>query len=159
MRDFFRGWRRKLGCVTLLLACVFTAAWLRHAFVTDHLDYSVGPDVADSWISADNCLFWIRNRIDRKKYSRYHPKEMMPALDPPYYVWSTSPSGKLDLRSYEWYWYSFGIGFGQHEREPGIYWSYAITPFWIMITPLTSISALLLISPSKRHWSNRPSLD
>ena len=29
MRDYFRGWRRKLGVVTLLLACVFAAVWMR----------------------------------------------------------------------------------------------------------------------------------
>jgi hypothetical protein len=29
MREFFRGWRRKLGCVTLGLACVVTVFWLR----------------------------------------------------------------------------------------------------------------------------------
>ena len=29
MRDFFRGWMRKAGCVTLVMACVLTSAWLR----------------------------------------------------------------------------------------------------------------------------------
>jgi hypothetical protein len=29
MREFFRGWRRKVGCVTLLIACVFAAGWVR----------------------------------------------------------------------------------------------------------------------------------
>lgn len=29
MRDFFRGWRRKFGVVTLVLACVFAAGWVR----------------------------------------------------------------------------------------------------------------------------------
>ena len=28
MRDFFRGWRRKVGVVTLVLACVFTGFWV-----------------------------------------------------------------------------------------------------------------------------------
>src|SRR5262249_43316539 len=27
MRELLRGWKRKLGCVTLGLACVFFAAW------------------------------------------------------------------------------------------------------------------------------------
>lgn len=29
MKNFFHGWRRNVGCITLALACVFTAAWLR----------------------------------------------------------------------------------------------------------------------------------
>ena len=28
MREFFKGWRRKTGCVTLVMACVFALAWL-----------------------------------------------------------------------------------------------------------------------------------
>lgn len=29
MREVFKGWRRKVGCVTLVMACVFAAGWLR----------------------------------------------------------------------------------------------------------------------------------
>ncbi len=28
MRDFFHGWRRKLGCVTLMMACISMSGWL-----------------------------------------------------------------------------------------------------------------------------------
>src|SRR4051812_32510505 len=27
MREFFKGWRRKIGVVTLAMACVFAALW------------------------------------------------------------------------------------------------------------------------------------
>lgn len=29
MREFFRGWRRKVGCVALVLACGFATGWMR----------------------------------------------------------------------------------------------------------------------------------
>lgn len=29
MLTFFHGWRRKAGCVALVMACVFMAAWVR----------------------------------------------------------------------------------------------------------------------------------
>ena len=29
MGEYFQGWRRKIGCITLMLACVFAAAWVR----------------------------------------------------------------------------------------------------------------------------------
>lgn len=29
MHDFFNGWRRKVGVATLVMACVFTAGWVR----------------------------------------------------------------------------------------------------------------------------------
>ncbi|HEY4261295.1 MAG TPA: hypothetical protein VGM98_14105 [Schlesneria sp.] len=28
MREFFRGWRRRTGCVVLLLACVAMVGWM-----------------------------------------------------------------------------------------------------------------------------------
>ena len=29
MLNFFKGWRRTVGCVTLVMACVFTSGWVR----------------------------------------------------------------------------------------------------------------------------------
>ena len=29
MMEFFRGWRRKVGVVTLAMACVFMVGWVR----------------------------------------------------------------------------------------------------------------------------------
>ena len=29
MGEFFKGWRRKVGVLTLLIACVFAAGWIR----------------------------------------------------------------------------------------------------------------------------------
>ena len=29
MREFFKGWRRKAGCVALVVACAFTSLWVR----------------------------------------------------------------------------------------------------------------------------------
>ena len=35
MREFFRGWKRKLGVVSLVMACVFMAGWVRSSLLTD----------------------------------------------------------------------------------------------------------------------------
>ena len=35
MHDFFRGWRRKVGCVTLVMACVVAGLWVRSQFYRD----------------------------------------------------------------------------------------------------------------------------
>lgn len=29
MGEFFKGWRRKVGCAALMMACVYLAAWAR----------------------------------------------------------------------------------------------------------------------------------
>ena len=35
MGEFFHGWRRKSGLLTLLIACVFMIGWIRTYFITD----------------------------------------------------------------------------------------------------------------------------
>jgi hypothetical protein len=35
MREFFRGWRRKAGLVTLVMACAVMAMWARSRFIND----------------------------------------------------------------------------------------------------------------------------
>lgn len=42
MRDFFRGWRWKLGIVTLVMACVFAVGWVRSLSDPDVLIDGVG---------------------------------------------------------------------------------------------------------------------
>ena len=37
MPEFFQGWKRKVGVVTLVIACVFAAAWIRSLLVKDRV--------------------------------------------------------------------------------------------------------------------------
>jgi len=39
MKEFFQGWRRKIGVVTLVMALVFMAGWVRSLVVEDELDF------------------------------------------------------------------------------------------------------------------------
>src|SRR5436305_1198495 len=39
MRDFFKGWRRKLGVVTLLMVCLFTCGWIRSLSLSETLHF------------------------------------------------------------------------------------------------------------------------
>ena len=43
MREFFHGWRRKVGCVTSLMALAFTAGWVRSCTSTDFVIIPTGP--------------------------------------------------------------------------------------------------------------------
>ncbi|MEI8383777.1 MAG: hypothetical protein WCJ09_26925 [Planctomycetota bacterium] len=42
MGDFFHGWRRKAGCVTLVMACVVMAMWVRSHNMVDGITFSIG---------------------------------------------------------------------------------------------------------------------
>ena len=37
MLNFFKPWRRKAGCVTLVMACVLMVGWVRSFFLNDEL--------------------------------------------------------------------------------------------------------------------------
>jgi hypothetical protein len=38
MRDYFRGWGRRVGCVTLVMACGLLGIWVRSYAVYDFID-------------------------------------------------------------------------------------------------------------------------
>jgi len=40
MLNFFHGWKRKAGCVTLVMACVFAAWWFRSQHVVDVVGFN-----------------------------------------------------------------------------------------------------------------------
>lgn len=40
MREFFKGWRRKAGCVTLVMACVLMSVWFRSLVFFDYVDFT-----------------------------------------------------------------------------------------------------------------------
>jgi hypothetical protein len=42
MHTFFSGWRRKVGCVTLVMACVLTGLRTRSSFAVDHIAFTLG---------------------------------------------------------------------------------------------------------------------
>lgn len=59
MREFFRGWERKLGALTLMLACVFTAGWVRSLAMTDFLVVSTfGGSLALGSTEQGSYFFW-----------------------------------------------------------------------------------------------------
>ena len=41
MWPIFRGWRRKAGCTTLVLACVFAAVWARSSLAYDEVSVTI----------------------------------------------------------------------------------------------------------------------
>ena len=58
MREFFRGWRRKAGCVTLVMALVFMAGWIRRLLISDILLIGVAVDSDTLLTSTEGGLCW-----------------------------------------------------------------------------------------------------
>ncbi|HEY4261287.1 MAG TPA: hypothetical protein VGM98_14065 [Schlesneria sp.] len=66
MREFFRGVRRKLGCVTLMMACLFMGLWMRSYVVTDQVWMEGHKDthLKEARLgSSGGSIYWIREDI------------------------------------------------------------------------------------------------
>lgn len=55
MLDFVRGWKRKVGVVTLVVACVLMAAWLRSIYRPRQFDLTVSTFI---WSQDGSLEFW-----------------------------------------------------------------------------------------------------
>jgi hypothetical protein len=162
MQEFFHGWKRKLGLVTLAFSCALTVGWLRSYVVDDQFAVNAGRQVSGSnryfwlWhlVSADGSFYfgpvWTRfSELDR---SALESEET-------YYRftrWLTSDTADFPSSPLKYYW-RFG-GFGVYERCPGDPdnggWR-LVFPYWSVTFPLIILSAWLLL---RRPKSSKPSM-
>jgi hypothetical protein len=141
MREFLKGWRRKLGCVTLLLAMVFLGIWVRTLIVTDQLEMMVG-DSKHYFTSTEGCFRWTCHHK--------RPKEASSLIW--YSIEDGSPGQPLDNEGaikwhWRWNWCLFDVGSGQYRGSRLLTWA---CPYWIGI-PLAGLSAALLILSPRNH--------
>jgi hypothetical protein len=63
MRDLFRGWRRKVGCVTLVMALMLIAVWIRSFRGTDIVNLNSIPNTSLTFISERSGIvfLWMHN--------------------------------------------------------------------------------------------------
>ena len=145
MGEFFKPIRRKFGVVTLLMACLLMAGWLRSFSISDDVVFA-----NNQWVSVKGSLFWQRlvgvRRVDYDMGFHY---------------------GATDRRSdvyngptyqHYWQWRRWGFAFGEEEVEVAsangkMLAAKAIRyfiPFWSIVIPLTLVSLWLLL-PKTQH--------
>lgn len=60
MREFFKGWRRKAGGLTLLFSVVISIAWFRSYLITDWLHVPAWQPAISSLNSFDGVVQWSK---------------------------------------------------------------------------------------------------
>ncbi len=60
MREFFHGWRRKAGCLALVMALILIGQWIRSRIVSDRMDVAWGGR-QHAIISAGGSVYWWRD--------------------------------------------------------------------------------------------------
>ena len=142
MRTFFHGWRRKTGCITLLIACVLMGAWIKSRFVADTISVTIG-----SFTTYKICFFnrgivllsLVENGSpgDGSRYPRFEwSSERYPDRHHPGEI--PSPIDALADRAVCGFSY-----YGQSsDHESFRIW---IIPFLAVVGPVTLLSAYLIL--------------
>jgi hypothetical protein len=139
MGETFIGWKRKIGCVALAMACVLMAGWVRSHSVHDVLSIHSGSHTSESLNSVKCVLVWQRSQFDDEKRTSILPE------------WNTYPFHSetkwFDETGMVWRWQSCGFGFGELPSDliEGVQAKFFFFPYWSVTVPLTLISVWLLL--------------
>ena len=142
MDEFFKGWRRKVGCVALVMACVLMGMWVRSQERFDLLTISAGSTSREVVRSYKGRLYWFSYFDCDPDYfdgwrsgwqSEYEPE------DGHFDDWVISVTGVT--------WSAlWGFEFAHHEHERVNYKiSVRSAPYSHFILPPTLLSAYLLL--------------
>ena len=77
---YLKPWRRKIGVVTLVMACVFAGGWVRSLDVVDTVTVTVNESTFDTFCSCPLGMGWSRSQ-----YRKLKLPPNMPRVD-----WATS---------------------------------------------------------------------
>lgn len=140
MREFFKGWRQRIGLTTLLVACLFTVAWVRSVSMVDFI--VLNPWKSAHWLLVSGGQHWRivrgwsivllkqKKQIDNRTIRSVN---LIENSDP----WS---GNAFD-------WYSENASEFALLRNPFDEGSVLpMIPYWSIVLPLTMLSAWLLLS-------------
>jgi len=128
----FKPWRRKIGVLTLVMACVFAAGWVRSLSVLNFLHRSAGlVSYMEFESSNGNLVWWSTSKHE--------------FANPPRLTWSIGDLQYrfqfIEDRHVRWSLKIWGFRIGEAYRRK--VW---VIPYWSIVIPLTLISAYLLLS-------------
>jgi len=135
MREFFQPFRRKLGVVTLLMACALMALWMRGFLIGDSLLVTNSMGVVSCRGSFAVAITTEEIPVESlQTYSSFTPREFDESLSP--------VNWRFRL-----------IGFGSGDVKQFFNYHIWMMPHWALVVPMTSVSAWLILReprPPKR---------
>ena len=144
MREFFKGWRRKAGCVTLVMALATTSAWLRSFGSEDDFDFQF-PSSALALRSAEGTIGCQRLSFDDMAFHtfKFHCFDS-------WYSNADFPKTATTKKA-EWYGFEIESTSWTETRPPStVKLELLVIPYWSLTIPLTLLSAYLIL------WKPRP---
>ena len=142
MGEFFKGWRRKAGLVTLAMALAFMMLWFRSYLIKDFVEAGAS-DNSHQFVTTDGGdIVWARYRSD------------LLIGQPVQWSWKSVAYRRRPFTLPEGWQISaqrtiLGAEFMTMQRETTTISSRRV-PYWTLVLPLTLLSAwLILIKPRK----------
>jgi hypothetical protein len=151
MREFFRGWRRKVGVGTLVMACLLMGIWIRCPLNIDSIEIEIGSSIV-TLASNQHGVWFVKSDLPDSQYypSRLRGRSNGFTLPGRRRAFSDDPFGHL--RDWDWESHSRSVWHGFHfarycKKNPinGMHLSFSIVPHWTIILPLTLLSAYLIL--------------
>ncbi len=136
MGDFFHGWRRKLGVVALLMACLITTAWVRSLRVEDRLVFFSAKNALQSLHAWNGAVSWT------SFYGKTESDSVV--LTKAFRNWSTFPAF-TGLVRYERYFLWLGVFPACEVSSAGMQGAMCLVSYWSIVVPLMLLSGYLLI--------------
>lgn len=148
MGEFFHGWRRKAGCVTLMMACVLMCGWIRSFVGREYALFLCDNDTTNRLVSFNGKIDWERfHQEGPKRLSRSQFSDAETILE------------NDKKRDCELKWTFLGFGRGEYRSElldlfkssnphlpfESLTQSVWIIPYWSVVLPLTLLSAYLIL--------------
>ena len=150
MGDFFKPWRRKIGVLTLLMACVFIGLLIRSRNSVDLVTlYSTKSNYV--FVSGgERCLFVNGDGFVQQMESNTAQRAVGITIIPQKHFLT----GKIEM---EWHWWPAS----SVEVYPSINdtntkgKTVSMVSYWFIISPLTLVSAFLLLSKLPKSTSKK----
>lgn len=145
MAEFFRGWKRKVGVVTLVSALMLVTGWMRSGTTQDHLQIKVTDNLTYHFVSSRTSLGWQGIHWAEPEHSLRH-------VD----MWNCATDSRM-AQSED---YLHDVVVQTISRSADVpnemtikAWS---APYWYIVIPLALISAWLLLSKPRSGVQTPP---
>ena len=140
MREFFRGWRRKVGCAMLVLALTLMVLWLRSIHTKDFVRLVSFDDWQCALLSLEGSIvFNILQGLTDRPVDQGLPKWFAYRID----------GSEMNNPGIIWKWRWCGFGHISPDSR-SIQW---VISYWSIVLLLTTLSAYLLLSQPRKPSS------
>ena len=152
MGEFFKPSRRKLGLLTLLMALVIMAGWVRSSISRDWIAFDVGKH----WVVFGSDSQRLYCMVDYSKNKKDGATWKVPSFGTAVISKNDSLApASLDDSSRSWSWYWLGFSIWQKT-----YWDFYqstlyVIPYLSVVIPLTLASAFLLLTKPRQSTQKK----